>query len=327
MKRRKLAAALLVTLALAPGTLVRTQIPTGSEVDLSVSAVEDLPALASIGGFTRKGVWELSNSRIDFGGYSAMLVLGEDTLRLFSDRGKMLTLASPDGPRTREPRVATVWDRGPLSATLPDIEAAARDPATGDYWLAFENTNAVVRFSVASGYLASRQPPEWQHWPDNSGAEAMARLPDGRFLVLPESDSVGLLHPSDPTDDLKPLAFRFAVPEGYSPTDMAALPDGRVLVLLRQVAWAVPPFATAIAIADPTGLEEGETLDLELLIRLEDILPRENYEALAVDGVDADGTVRLWLASDDNIASFQRTLLARLDWDPDFAHEKAREEP
>lgn len=328
MRRRRLVVAALVALALAPGTFVRTHIPIGTDVDVTFTRVTDLPEMRESGGFTREGVWELHSQNINFGGYSALLMLDSGLLRAFSDRGSRLTFSAPGQRAVRETRFAFVWNRGTLRHTQPDIEAATRDPATGDYWLAFEQNHAIIRYSLASDFEAARQPPEWQNWDANGGVEAMARLPDGRLLVLPERDATGLLYGGDPTADIAPLQFQYSVPDGYSPTDLTVLPDGRVLVLLRQVTWAVPPFSCAIAIADPRRLEEGGTLDLELLARLETILPRDNYEALAFAGVQSDGTVQLWLMTDDNLASFQRTLLAKLIWrEPDAAHEKAREEP
>ena len=329
MRKRSLAAAVVVALALAPGTLVRTAIPRGDEIDLSIVAIDDLPEATSNDGFTREGVWELSSARLDFGGYSALLALGADTLRAFSDRGRILTFPAPGGSSPFATRFATLWNRGELGATVPDSEAATRDPATGDYWVAFENTHSLIRYSRASEFEAARLPPEWQGWYENSGVEAMARLPDGRFLVLPERADTGFLYPSDPAQEVAPLAFRFAVPEDYNPTDMAALPDGRVLVLLRKLDRAFPPFAAAIAVADPRTVEEGGELEIRLLADLTTILPRENYEALELAGVGEDGTIGLWLMSDDNLSAFQRTLLARIGWAGDApwrkAHEKARE--
>ncbi|MWV26417.1 esterase-like activity of phytase family protein [Aurantiacibacter rhizosphaerae] len=333
MRKRRLLAGALLALMLAPGTLLRSQVRAEPTADLAITRVADLPAVTSEGGFTRGEVWQLDSSRIDFGGYSALLVLGDATLRAFSDRGRLITFATPGQPENRTVKFANLWNRGDLSNTVPDIEAATRDPATGDYWVAFESSNSVIRYSLASEYIRSRSPPSWQDWPENAGAEAMARLPDGRFLILPEGDSNGLLYPSDPTGEVAPQKFRFTIPGGYDPTDLAALPDGRVLVLLRKLDWALPPFATAIGIADPRDLADGAVLNIDVLVRLDTILPRENYEALAIAGVDADGpdkgAVRLWVMSDDNLASFQRTLLAQLVWreEPaDSAHEKAREE-
>ena len=326
--KSRIAAALVVTLALAPGTFVRTPIPTTHEQSLQSVVVTDLPGSARIGGFTRVGVWQLTSPNIDFGGYSALLVLdGANRLRAFSDRGTSVTFAPPGTDEASEVAFAQIANRGRLSGTVPDIEAAARDSETGDYWLAFEARHAVIRYSRDGGLEALREPPEWRNWPENGGVEAMARLPDGRFLVLPERERIGLLYPADPIRVGAPLRLTVTLPDGLSPTDMAALPDGRVLVMMRRVIRAWPPFTAAIGIADPRGLADGDALNVEMLLDLDSILPRENYEGLAVEP-QADGSFALWIIADDNLASFQRTLLAKLVWDgrmPDD-HEKARED-
>ena len=40
----------------------------------------------------------------------------------------------------------------------------------------------------------------------------------------------------------------------------------------------------------------------------------------------AGGGLTLWIISDDNGASFQRTLLYKLRWDPDATRESARKD-
>lgn len=331
-RKRRIAALAVLALALAPGTFVRTAIPDEQTNTLHIVSVEDLPDLASADGFTREGVWHLTSPNISFGGYSALIVLeGAGLLRSFSDRGGSMTFAPPGDARESYVRFGNVRDRGRLSKEVPDIEAATRDPATGDYWLAFENGNSVIRYSAGGNLVSLRKPPEWSGWTENSGAEAMARLPGGRFLVLPERSRDAVLHPGDPTLDAEALRLNINLPGDYAPTDMAALPDGRVLVLLRQVAWGLPPFTAALGMADPRGLADGDTLEVKFLLDLDRIIPRENYEGLAVKQ-RPDGGYTIWIIADDNLASFQRTLLAKLVWfpdagtGPDGGHEKAREE-
>ncbi|RIV86500.1 hypothetical protein D2V07_07155 [Aurantiacibacter zhengii] len=318
---------------LSPGVFFRTPIPDYDAIELSITPLTgiDLPGQAS--GFVRIGVWELDSRRADFGGFSAILVTDDGAVRAFSDRGKHLTFTAPGHTATRAPLYQTI-DRGGLSNRKPDIESATGDPATGDYWLGIEQFHSLIRFSADGEYEAARAPSEWQGWDMNAGAEAMARLPDGRFLVLPEGRRTGLLYPSDPVGKIAPTRFTFAVPGGYSSTDMAALPDGRVLILLRQIAWGIPPFESALAIADPATIADGGSLDIDLLIDLDTIVPSENYEGLALAGDAGDGAVHLWLIADDNLASFQRTLLVHLAWredavalPPGSTHEKARGEP
>ncbi len=42
----------------------------------------------------------------------------------------------------------------------------------------------------------------------NSGIEAMVRLADGRFVVLPENNRTGLIFAADPVDGGKPASFQ-----------------------------------------------------------------------------------------------------------------------
>ncbi|GGD62304.1 hypothetical protein GRI62_13365 [Erythrobacter arachoides] len=313
--RRALAIAVLV-LGLAPGTFVRTPVPEKRADGVEVRRAGDLPPLMQLAGFERVGVWELASPNIDFGGFSALVYLdGRQRLRAFSDRGIRMTMALPDGPQAGEAQFNAVWERGRLSPTAPDIEAAVRDPASGTYWIASEGTNAVWRYSAASRLEALRQPLEWSRWPENAGPEAMAQLPDGRFLVLPEGHATGVIHPGDPTVEAPARRFAVTVPEAYSATDLAALPDGRVLVLLRHVVAAYPPFTAALGIANPAELDNGDVLMVRLLLDLDSMVPRENYEGMALQPLD-DGRMAAWIIADDNLASFQRTLLVKLAFDP-----------
>jgi hypothetical protein len=166
-------------------------------------------------------------------------------------------------------------------------------------------------------------------WPANTGPEAMVRLSDGRFIVLSESPGTwfgrstpGLLFPGDPIDGARPLRFQFNPPDGFRPVDMAQLPDGRVLILVRRVEWGLPPsFAARLVVADPKQIAAGKAWRGELVVEITAPMPAENFEGLAVMPGQR-GQVVVWLISDDNQSSFQRTLLLKLLWRP---NEKARE--
>jgi hypothetical protein len=150
------------------------------------------------------------------------------------------------------------------------------------------------------------------------------RLADGRFVVLSEGNvswtgnggHPALLFPDDPAAGAKPQAFTFAGPPGYRPTDMAQLPDGRVLVLMRRLLWPFPMrFAGCLVLADPAGIAAGRVWHGQELARLEAPLPVDNFEAMAITPA-ADGQLAVWLMSDANAAQFQRTLLWQLILDP-----------
>ena len=195
-----------------------------------------------------------------------------------------------------------------------DIEAVAYDLATRRYWLGYERFHAIRRFGPAEprGMLAA--PPQMRGWSGNSGAEAMVRLADGRFLVLKETDGEGLLFAGDPIEGARARQFAVTYPEGFRPTDAALLPDGRVLVLMRRVVRAWPPFSGLLAIGDPAEIAPGRPWRVRLFARLDEALPPENYEALVVEAEAGTDSLVLWLMSDDNLATFQRTLLVKLRW-------------
>jgi hypothetical protein len=304
----------MVCTVLAPGTWVRSDPTTGSRHEVNLAPVAVSLATRQ-DGFTREGLWEIASPYMDFGGYSAMYVLGGGRLRLFSDRGSRLIITLPPAVAPASPNspFANVWDIGPFSNLYADIESATRDLDTGDYWLGFESFNGVAKYDIASSFVAARQPPEMRGWPVNRGAEAMVRLSNGRFLILPENRQRGLLFAADPTSEQEAQTFAFHLPDPYYATDMAAMPDGRVLILARGLEWGLPPFTARLYLADPADIAPDAVWTPQLVAELDALLPRENYEALAIVPQD-DGSLVLWIASDDNLAALQRTLLARLRW-------------
>lgn len=310
---RRIAAALLLAAALAPGLWWRARPPA---VDAPVVRFHPLAAPAKVGPFAVEGAWRMTSPHFWFGSYSALAALGDGTLLAGSDRGWTLRFAPPGAP-ARAPRFAP-FDPA-RKRRLIDLEALVHDPASRTLWGAFEYRNAIARVGPGAAFTVVH-PPAMRRWPLNGGAEAMARLADGRFVVLGEAAaggrSPGLLFAGDPTRGAAAQAFAFAADEGYRPVDLAALPDGRVLVLLRRVEWRLPPgFAGRLAIADPRAIREGAVWRAQALADLAPPLPTDNFEGLAVAPGEG-GALTIWLISDDNRMAIQRTLLIRLRWIP-----------
>ncbi len=140
------------------------------------------------------------------------------------------------------------------------------------------------------------------------------RLRDGRFVVLPEGKNYGLIYPGDPVEGAKPARFTFQSPApGFAATDVAELPDGRLLLLMRDLVWAYPMFTSRLAIG--AAPRAGGVFAPETVLQLDPTIPRENYEGVAVRP-RADGRIDVWVISDDNLSVMQRTLLAKLIFDP-----------
>ena len=274
-------------------------------------------ALRRVGGLRYLGGVALASEDPAFGGFSALDVQG-DRFALLSDGGNLLTFRMgrdwrPRGARHRPLPAGpgTGWRKADR-----DAEALAVDPATGDAWVAFENHNEVWRFSrELRRAVRGRAPPRMRGWPDGGGAEAMARLSDGRFVLLAERERAGpgaraaLLFAGDPTDPRRDGArFAYLPAPGYSPVDAAELPDGRLLVVERR--FRLPyRWSTRLALVGRGAVRAGARVRGRTLAVLAAPLAHDNFEGVAV--VREGGATVLWLLSDDNQSALQRTLLLK----------------
>jgi len=324
--RRFLALILLLAL-LGPGTWLREKLPPEDNRDLlHFERLADPPPtrLADrLGPFRLQGVWRMDNPLSAFGSFSALDSLGDGTLLAISDRGVAYRFSPPGAPPTK-PWMDYVRRDQIDDKRNVDAEAVTVDPMTGTFWVAWEDGNAISRHAGGMTQLAIVRPRSMADWGDNSGPEAMVRLNDGSFIVLREGfeswtdrhSHRGLRFATDPTESQRHIGFTFDGPDGFSPTEMTQLPDGRVLVLLRRLVWPFPArFALRIVLVDPTDIRPGRRWQSRLLARLGSDLPVDNFEGMAVEP-RPDGKYTVWLISDDNDAALQRTMLWKLELDP-----------
>lgn len=293
-------------------------------------AREQLPDRATmaryLGPFRLEGAWVMRSSNVRFFGYSSLVPLeGGRQLQAFSDSGDVLSFAPPGEPA----RPAAVWPL-PLQERArgkadKDVESSSRDPVSGRYWFGLEGSNTIVRFSRAFHETGRVAPRGMAAWDTNTGAEAMARLHDGRFVVIREvtpSWSEARLHDAllfsgDPVQHPDAAPFRFDGPDNFSVVDMTVLPDGRALILMRRLLWPYPMrFAGRIVIADTARIRPGGVWHSIPLASLASVLPVDNFEAItAMPG--KDGRLTVWIMSDDNhMRDLQRTLLWKMSVDP-----------
>lgn len=299
---------LVPALSIAATALEAPVLPEGS------ITVEGTWALARTDAAYAPGVMKGRCSRAagDFGGYSGLEWSG-GRLVAASDRGHLLWLTvDPGSP-------ALISDAS--IALLGDCGAESIRQEGDDFWIVYEESARVERYRPAEGTVDLDV--GWQaglrYVEHNTGMEAMAVLSDGRRLLLtsgpvkgaPEGVAVGRLVSAAGavvgTVSL-PLAVEDGVP--YTPTELAALPDGRVLLLERS--WHERQNRARILVLDPAQLVDGATLAPTVLARLGPAQPIDNIEGMAVEPTDAG--LRVWLISDDNpqADTGQRTLLFAL---------------
>ena len=319
MVRRILA--VLLTLALTPGLWWQSAPPRHDRAPRLTLAAVPLPDdCCRIPGIRIERAWHITSNHEDFGGYSALIADGSGSLLAIGDGGQSL--------RFRKPMLAGGASAA-FGAAVPivsrhkgnrDVEAATRDPVSGRLWLALEGKGMILRRDAALADQGGVIVPAMRAWPGNAGPEAMVRLADGRFVILGETYSgslerqrhPGLLFGGDPVEGATAQPFTFVGAAGFRPTDMAQLPDGRVLIVMRRLVWPFPiRFDARLMLADPAGLRPGGEWRAIDLGALPDGVPMDNYEGLALEP-QRDGTVRGWLISDDNAAALQRTLVLEL---------------
>lgn len=297
----------------SPGTWWRTHVPAEPVHALSLAGVapagNDAPA-----GWEVSGLWHLDSTALQFGGFSALLLEGDAHLRAWSDRGWVLDLAAPGSYPTFESTLAPQPVEAGHGQQLWDIESVTRDADSGALWLGIEFSGAIQRFDAAGAPNGLRMIGEELDLPLNSGAEAMLRLPGGRFLLFPERSGDVVIYSADPVEGAQFTRVPISWPRpDYSVTDAALLPGGRVLVLMRDLAWSAPPFSSVLVAGEVAALDSGKPWSPSIALELDNVLPRENFEGLTVRA-SGDGRADIWLISDDNFSAFQRTLLAHLVW-------------
>lgn len=298
----------------------------GASADMTATPVALDPAQPPrrrVGALTYLGGVRLTSADPAFGGFSAMHVIG-DRFLLVSDGGNIVRFAM--GPDWK-PRDISFGDiQGPGGGWWKgdrDAEAMTGDPATGRLWVSFERWNRIARYDSTLARLErSAEPPAMRRWFSNGGGEAMARLRGGAFVVIAERSrakpgkSMGraaIRFDGDPVEaPRRGFRFSYLPPAGYDPSDLAELPDGRLLVLNRRV--TLTEFFTAkLTLVDPSDIRPGAEVKGREIATIGPPLTRDNFEALAVTR-EGSATI-VWLATDDNREVFERSLLMKFRLD------------
>ena len=98
--------------------------------------------------------------------------------------------------------------------------------------------------------------------------------------------------------------------EDFKLTGLDALPDGRGMIAVYRAFDILKGMRAIVAWVRP-----GAPTQVVTLARLTPPLNVDNFEGIAAVK-NPDGSIRLYLVSDDNFSSIQRTLLLAFDWRP-----------
>jgi len=337
----RLIACLSLFFFLVPVTYVRGPVPPANDsqyIALEPVALDTRnPGRTRIGRLAFLGGWKISSDNGEFGGISSMLALADNRFLMLSDNGSLVgfTLDEskhkalrpfiaplPDGPAPPNEYAKKNWDS----------ESFLHDPGTGQFWVGYEHQHSIWRYGPSLARKESVNfPKAMQKWPDNGGAEAMLRLPDGRFLVFSESAEYSgggyqaLVFTTDPSEpDSKARLMGYQGPQGYKLTD-AVLIDDRTALMLHRRFTPFDGISAILSVARLADFRPGEVATSVPVASLKPPVKVDNMEALAVT---RDGEkIIVWIASDDNFSALQESLLFKFQLlDADDSDKQSRPE-
>ncbi|MEJ6595090.1 esterase-like activity of phytase family protein [Parasphingorhabdus sp.] len=321
----RLLACLSLFFFLVPVTYVHGPVPPANDsqyITLEPIAFDARdPTRTQVGRLEYLGGWKITSDNVEFGGISSMLALPDNRFLMLSDNGTLVgfTLDErnhqalrpfiaplPDGPAKPNEYAKLNWDS----------ESILHDPETGQFWVGYEHQHSIWRYgSSFARKEAENFPAAMQKWPENGGAEAMLRLPDGRFLVFSElaeysnGGCQALIFDADASEPTsKAVRFGYQPPNGYMLTDAAIL-DGKSALMLHRQFTPLDGLSAILSIAQLKDFQPGKIVTSIPIATLTPPLKVGNMEALAITR-DADGTI-VWIASDDNFSVLQETLLLK----------------
>lgn len=271
-----------------------------------------MPLLGGLGPLAAMGSLRWSEPDSDFGGLSGLVVAADGTsLIALGDRG---LLFHADIRRDAAGRLAAVHltrqerllDRNGVHLTPfnSDPEDIAADPSRdGTLWVAFEGLTRVALYPSAAPDRPGRTATPTHAWNrfeplfGNSGFEALAILPEGRAIAIPERDP-GNLPPR------VRIYARGAWLEGpvlpgvgsWHVTGAAWGPDNRLWILERRFGILGPK--TRIRRFSLEDSSQGFRLAQPEVLLERYLGPQSIWEGIAVRSVPAG--IVVMLVSDDN---------------------------
>ena len=293
---------------------------TAVSVPVEVSAVPldpHDPSVRSVGAFAYAGGIEIKGADSGVHELSDLRIVSGDRLVAVSDAGylfeaRLLFDATAQLSGLADARVTSlVSERGqPLTGLEADAEGIDVLP-TGDRLVSFERNHRIWLYADDDNPPRPAPSPN-ADLPANGGLEALTVYPaagPGFYLVGSEGGTIWLCSLAGTCDE---TAFGALVPTGFGLTALAAYGEvGDFAMLARTYE---PRFGTRVSVRliSATGAREGRVLDE---MRLAAPFTVDNFEGLAVVPRSPD-SIRLYLISDDNGSTAQRTYLLAFDWRP-----------
>ena len=310
---------------------------TASEIELAVEQVSlfpDDPGRARLGNLRYTGGLVLSSDHDQFGGISAMEFNEDGTeLLAITDRGQWLNLDLDfDGERlagASNLRFAPILDTDGRPVTGQDevdSEGLAR-LGEDQYAISFERNHRIWTYTLepsdesfgASAAQLFTPPPGSERLRNNGGMEALAANNAVLYVGIEYPIVDGQPHTLWRFDltapGTEPRALNLALGAGFGLTGLALDDAGGLYVVERfynrEIGNRIRVGYIPSDVLDQTS---PEPIAPEIQAIFEPEMTVDNFEAIALTHLD--GQTRLFLASDDNFNTRQRTLLLSFVLEP-----------
>lgn len=305
-------------------TLRQTSCPDGTEYkraeSLNIRVIDagtgsSTARARNVSGMTLSGAWQLEADNAEFGGLSGLDVLRSGSLLAITDDGKFVWIGVDPETGIPDGLGAMAYMRGEEGKIFPNKRAAdSEDLAVRDglAFVSFEQDHRIAAYDLETCGTAAHAAP----------VAALGKVIDGNILG----------------NNRGPEALAFSdqtLIVGFETHDQGGSPFGRVLIdggltdlkrtqqsnlyvltgmdsqdeLIASVFRAYDPVRGTRAI-----LRVNAGSDRVAEANLKNPLPVDNFEGVAI-GASPSGAPRIWLISDDNFSSDQRTLLLAFDLD------------
>lgn len=287
-----------------------------------------LTQATTFGRLTFRGGLTLSSDDKNFGGLSGIAIEPDGKRFLaISDEGHWVSgIITYKGPA---PSGITSARMGEISATSGRALSRKRDAdcesitlaegnlTNGQALLAFERNHRIGRFPIVNGALQApagylRMPPEAKRFSTNKGFESVAVISAGALkgsvMAFAERYLTRGNHTGWVWQQGEPRPIYLTDVDGFDVTDLAALPDGSMLVLERRFRWT-EGVQMRLRRIKADALKPGSIIDPEVLLAADMTNEIDNMEGLAVH-TSRQGEVVVTIVSDDNFSQLlQRTIL------------------
>ncbi len=295
-------------------------------VQATPAAISDKAGVgARYGPLIFRGGLELRSRNALFGGWSGVLVDSEGTLTAISDEGtflraKLALNEAGDLVGLTDAKLALMRNEqgDPLDGKdWQDSEDIAR-LADGRYAVSFERRHRILIYDLdgaGPAAPATPGPAVPQNMNANEGIEALEQMANGDLIAGREFSAR-----QKPPTQFYELSMSGApvrtgdadVGANYGLVSLRRLADGDYLALERFY-FPIIGYRTELRRFSAAGLDETPPrLAGRPLVRLAKPLALDNFEGLAL--VEAPGKpIRIYLMSDDNFSSHQRTLIYAFD--------------